>query len=135
MLNEFRRALGASGFRRINNQLLSELLVHAPLNEISVAFMDATDLPANTEDKKNRPATGRRIGRHWERARGGLAKRASSLDTKNTHCGFGLAAIGQRLCSRRWFPGLRRRTSPRAICLNRAYGIAESACSGGRKSW
>jgi hypothetical protein len=53
MLNEFRRALGAGGFRQINHHLLSELLEIAPLNPMTVAFIDATDLPANTAFKKN----------------------------------------------------------------------------------
>jgi hypothetical protein len=53
MLHEFRVALGAIGFRQINNHLLAELLAMAPLNPITVAFIDATDLPANTAFKKN----------------------------------------------------------------------------------
>lgn len=56
MLHEFRCALGASGFRQINNHLLAELLATAPLNSITVAFIDATDLPANTAFKKNERA-------------------------------------------------------------------------------
>lgn len=64
MLNDFRRALGVSGFRQINDHLLWELLNQAPLNATTVAFIDATDLPASTEDKKNKPATGLHCGRH-----------------------------------------------------------------------
>jgi hypothetical protein len=45
--------LGASGFRQINNHLTARLLTMAPLNAITVAFIDATDLPANTTFKKN----------------------------------------------------------------------------------
>ena len=52
MLNDFRRALGVGGFRQINNHLVGELLNQAPLNATAVAFIDATDLPASTEDKK-----------------------------------------------------------------------------------
>ncbi len=59
MLNNFRQALGVSGFRQINRHLLLELLTHAPLNPATVAFIDATDLPASTEDKKtNRELVG-----------------------------------------------------------------------------
>ena len=52
MLNDFRRALGVAGFRQINNHLIWELLKCASLNPTSVAFIDATDLPASAEDKK-----------------------------------------------------------------------------------
>jgi hypothetical protein len=131
MLNDFRRALGAGGFRQINDHLFWELLANAPLNETTVAFIDATDLPASTEDKKNKPEIGPRFGRRWERARAGRAKPASSSDTRNIPCDYGSAVTPPRSCWRRWFPGRRPRTCPKAICLNPAFGIAGNAFTGG----
>jgi Transposase domain (DUF772) len=62
MLSDFRRALGAGGLRQINRYLLLELLASAPLNPITVAFIDATDLPANTAFKKNKRTLDRPSG-------------------------------------------------------------------------
>jgi len=101
MLHDFRRGLGAGGFRQINNHLLWELLNHAPLHQVPVAFIDATDLPASTEDKKNKPEIGPQTVQHWERALSDLVKPGSSLAIKNTRCGFGSAVTLQRSCWRR----------------------------------
>jgi len=100
MLNDFRRALGAAGLRQINNYLLWELLIHAPLNETTVAFIDATDLPASAEDKKNKPGIGRRAEPLWERARAAQAKPGSSSATKSILCGCGSTATLRRSCLR-----------------------------------
>ncbi len=105
MLHEFRVALGAIGFRQINNHLLAELLAMAPLNPITVAFIDATDLPANTAFKKKRMGIGRRGGRPWGRVRAVRVKPASSSATKNIASGFGSVATGRRSCWPRWYRG------------------------------
>lgn len=86
MLNDFRRVVGVAGFRRINDHLIWELLKCAPLNQTSVAFIDATDLPASTEDKKNKPGAGPRFGRHWEHALAAQVKLVFSSATRSTHC-------------------------------------------------
>lgn len=67
MLHEFRRRLGAGGFRRINDRLASEVLQEAPLRDKTVGLIDATDLPANTADKKKTGNPGARSGQIWER--------------------------------------------------------------------
>lgn len=102
MLNDFRRVLGVGGFRQINNCLLWELLSHAPLHQTTVAFIDATDLPASTEDKKNKPAIGLRSGRHWERALADRANPVFSSATKSTRSACGLVVIPRRSCWRPW---------------------------------
>lgn len=108
MLNNFRQALGVSGFRQINNHLLGELLPQSPLNPTTVAFIDATDLPASTEDKKNKPGSGRRGVRLWERALSGRAKPVFSSATKSTRYDCGLAATPRRSCWHPWCAGPRR---------------------------
>lgn len=131
MLSDFRRCLGAAGLRQINDHLLWELLVHAPLNKTAVAFMDATDLPASTEDKKNNPERGPRVEPPWEPVRAGRVRPVSSSATKSIPCGCGSAATRRGSCLHRWSPGRRRPMFPRAICLNPALGIAGSASTGG----
>ena len=46
MLHEFRRQIGVSGLRRINQHLLERLLRRQGVQPHAVALMDATDLPA-----------------------------------------------------------------------------------------
>ena len=46
MLHEFRRQIGASGLRRINQHLLERLVRRQGVQPHAVALMDATDLPA-----------------------------------------------------------------------------------------
>jgi Transposase domain (DUF772) len=135
MLNDFRRALGVAGFRQINNHLIGELLKCAPLNSTSVAFIDATDLPASAEDKKNKPGIGLRSGRHWEHALADRAKLVFSSATRSTRCVCGLVATPRRSCLRHWCAGLHQRMCLKAICLSPVFGIAEGGSTGGRKSW
>lgn len=68
MLHQFRRRLGAGGFRRINDRLASQVLQEAPLRDKTVGLIDATDLPASAADKKKTGALGARGGPIWERA-------------------------------------------------------------------
>lgn len=134
MLSDFRRGLGVSGFRRINDHLLGELLSQSPLNASTVAFIDATDLPASTEDKKNKPETGLHFGRPWERARAVRAKRGFLSATKSTRYDYGLADTLRRSCWPRWSAGPPQRTCLKAICLNPVCGIAAGGLTGARKS-
>jgi hypothetical protein len=46
MLHEFRRSVGVSGLRAINQHLVGRLLRRQGLQPYAVALMDATDLPA-----------------------------------------------------------------------------------------
>ena len=135
MLNDFRRALGVGGFRQINNHLLGEVLTQAPLNATSVAFIDATDLPASAEDKKNKRAIGLRSGRPWERALVGQAKHVFSLVIRSTRSDCGLVVTPRRSCWHPWSAGPRPHTCLKATCLNPASGIAVSDWTGGRRSW
>jgi len=116
MLSDFRRAVGAAGFRQINDHLLGKILLVAPLNERTVAFIDATDLPASTEDKKNKPATGPRAGRRSVLVPSARAKLAFLSVTKSTRCGSGSVGTSHPFFSRPWSPGSRRPTCLRAIC-------------------
>jgi len=52
MLHEFRSAFGVSGFRSVNDVLVTRLLAHMNAKRKSVAVIDSTDLPASTADKK-----------------------------------------------------------------------------------
>lgn len=68
MLHEFRSRLGVSGWRWINDHLVEQLLLVAPLRDKSVGLIDATDLPACTRDKKKMVWLGAHNGRPWELA-------------------------------------------------------------------
>jgi Transposase domain (DUF772) len=67
MLHEFRARLGVSGFRCINDHLVHQFLLVAPLRDKTVGLIDATDLPACSRDKKKTASLGARDGRHWGR--------------------------------------------------------------------
>lgn len=60
MLHEFRQAVGVSGLRSINQQLVGRLLRRQGFQPNAVALMDATDLPAACSGfkKKFRPLHG-----------------------------------------------------------------------------
>ena len=54
LLHDFRQTLGVSGLRRINRHLLMPILAGPNLGAVTVAIIDATDLPAATSAyKKN----------------------------------------------------------------------------------
>ena len=65
MLHEFRRRLGVSGFRCINDHLVHQFLLVAPLRDKTVGLIDATDLPACSRDKKKTASPGARDEQHW----------------------------------------------------------------------
>ena len=54
MLHEFRRQVGVSGLRRINQHLLGRLLHRQGVQPHAVALMDATDLPASCSGFKKK---------------------------------------------------------------------------------
>jgi hypothetical protein len=58
MLCEFRAYAGVAALRRINEQLVRRLLRFLPKEGLTVALIDATDLPASTADKKKTVAGG-----------------------------------------------------------------------------
>lgn len=68
MLHEFRWRLGSGGWRSINDHLLARVLETAPLRDKTVALIDATDLPASTQDKKKTVSLGAPRARPWGRA-------------------------------------------------------------------
>jgi hypothetical protein len=68
MLHEFRRRLGAGGLRAINDHLSGQILQVGPLRDKTVALIDATDLPASTQDKKKMADLGAPRGPRWEPA-------------------------------------------------------------------
>ena len=70
MLHEFRERIGVSGFRRINQHLLNQLLRRKGLQPHAVALMDATDLPAACSGfkKKHRHLYGPRRSLGWSHA-------------------------------------------------------------------
>lgn len=77
MLHEFRRRIGVSGLRRINQHLLERLLRRQGLQPYAVALMDATDLPAACSGFKKKH-------RHVQRGARGIGRthaedRAESL--------------------------------------------------------
>jgi hypothetical protein len=65
MLYEFRQRLGAGGWRAINDHLIDRIVQVAPLRDKTVALIDATDLPASTQDKKKTAALGAPPGPRW----------------------------------------------------------------------
>jgi len=65
MLYECRQRLGVGGFRAINDHLSGQVLKMAALRETSVALIDATDLPANTRDKKKMATYGAPNVQRW----------------------------------------------------------------------
>jgi len=84
MLHEFRSRIGVSGLRAINDQLSGQILQAAPLRDKTVALIDATDLPARTQDKKKRPATGPPPEPRSARGRSSQVTRVFSSGTRNT---------------------------------------------------
>lgn len=68
MLHDFRSRVGVGGLRWINDHLIRQLLLIAPLRDKTVGLIDATDLPARTRDKKKRAESGVLRARPWERA-------------------------------------------------------------------
>jgi hypothetical protein len=68
MLHEFRSRVGVSGLRWINDHLVQQVLLVAPLRDQTVGLIDATDLPARTRDKKKKVEFGLRAEQPWAHA-------------------------------------------------------------------
>jgi len=99
MLHEFREGFGTAGLRRINEHLLEPLLPVAGTEALSVALMDATDLPAACCGfKKNERAVTRRNARPSARARSRAGRAGSSWATRSTRCGCGWPATNAACC-------------------------------------
>ena len=90
MLSEFRRQVGVSGLRRINQHLLGRLLHRQGVQPYAVALMDATDLPASCGGfKKKKSNATRPIVPRWEAARSRPVKAVALWATRSTPSGCG----------------------------------------------
>lgn len=88
-LHEFRSRLTPGVLRGLNGLLLQRLLATWPAGQPGVALIDATDLPAATNEYKKRARPSPRARRHWAGARSRRAARAISSATRSTRCGCG----------------------------------------------
>lgn len=87
MLHEFRRQIGVSGLRRINQHLLERLVRRQGVQPYTVALMDATDLPAACSGfKKKIPALTPPYTPPWAGAHSRPARVAGLSVTRNTPC-------------------------------------------------
>jgi hypothetical protein len=85
MLNQFREAIGVSGLRQINEELLAPLLSKGASQEPSLALIDATDLEAACcGHKKSPPDATRPSEPPWEREPSSAARANSSWATRST---------------------------------------------------
>ena len=96
-LHDFRDALGVSGLRRINDQLLVPLVQGLPADRLSVGLMDATDLPAATSAYKKRlPDAIRRAEPPLAVEPSRPVRVAGLWATRNTPCVCGSASVRAR---------------------------------------
>jgi len=110
MLHEFRRHVGVSGLRAINQHLVERLLRRTGVQPHAVALMDATDLPA---------------------ACSGFKKNSGDYTAAHAALGGRTLKTGQS----RWSVGSRRATWLKAVCCDRVcIGVAATR-AGGRESW
>jgi len=98
MLCEFRAQAGVAKLRRINEQLVQQLLGFLPVGGQTVAVIDATDLPAATADKKKTGAGGRPNGPRSVHARSKPVTHGFSSVIKNMPCVYGCAVMNQLYC-------------------------------------
>ena len=85
MLNQFREAMGVSGLRQINEELLAPLLPKGASQEPSLALIDATDLEAACSGHKKSPPDATRPSEPpWEREPSSAARVNSSWATRST---------------------------------------------------
>lgn len=85
MLNQFREAIGVSGLRQINEELLAPLLPKGASQEPSLALIDATDLEAACSGhKKSPPDATRPSEQPWAREPSSAARVNSSWATRST---------------------------------------------------
>jgi hypothetical protein len=98
MLHEFRQHAGVAGLRAINDYLVKRLLKWIPKDSLSVAIIDATDLPAATADKKKTGVSGRHNAPPWGRARAKRATLNFMSGSKSIRCAFGCGRISPPSC-------------------------------------
>ena len=90
MLHAFRERLGVAGLRRVNEHLLESLLPEAGADSLSLALMDATDLPAACSGfKKNEPGVTRPSVQPSVPAPSRAARVVSSWATRSTRFACG----------------------------------------------
>lgn len=89
MLCEFRAQAGVAALRRINEQLVQQLLGFLPSAGQTVAIIDATDLPAATADKKKTGGDGPPNGPRSGHVRSKPATHGFSSAIKSTPYGYG----------------------------------------------
>jgi hypothetical protein len=89
MLHEFRREVGVSGLRAINQHLVGRLVRRTGVQPQAVALMDATDLPAACSGYKKIPATTPPRTRRWANAPSRRVRAVGLSATGNTPCGCG----------------------------------------------
>ncbi len=132
MLNQFRACMGVSGFRQINQHLLEPLLPKGTAGTVSVALIDATDLPASASGhKKSAPDAIRPSARPLVGARSRLAKAVSSWVTRSTRSGCGFSVMNAGSCWCPWSVGRLRPIREKVACWFQAWSIAGGAGSGG----
>jgi hypothetical protein len=89
-LHEFRARLTPSVLRGLNTLLLRRLLSTWPQEQPGVALIDATDLPAATNEyKKSRIILFRRVRPRSAGAPSRPGSHVTSSATRNTHCAYG----------------------------------------------
>lgn len=101
-LHEFRARLTPAVLRHLNEGLLRSVLADWPADQPGIAVMDATDLPAATNEYKKSPGLPFRPGKQPsadERSR--PASRVGSSGIRNIRCGCGCRSPSRRCC---WCP-------------------------------
>ncbi len=132
MLNQFRACLGVSGLRQINQHLLEGLLPTGTESTVSVALIDATDLPASASGhKKSVPDAIRPGVRPLVRARSRQGRADSFWATRSTRYGCGFSATNAGFCWCPWSVGQPQPTRAKAACWFPACSNAGGAGSGG----
>jgi len=132
MLNQFRACMGVSGFRQINQHLLEPLLPKGTEGTVSVALIDATDLPASASGhKKSAPGAIRLSTRPLVRARSRRAKAVSSWVTRSTRSGCGFSVMNVGSCWCHWSVGRLQPIGEKVACSFPAWSTAGGAGSGG----
>ena len=127
MLCEFRALAGVAALRRINEELMRRLLRFLPATSLTVALIDATDLPAATADNKKKPRTvGPPNGPRWARVRSRPATPGFMSVIKSIRSGCGCAIIRRRFCWCRWSVGPRQPMFQRVIYSRPASGNASN---------
>jgi hypothetical protein len=98
-LHEFRDRLTPGVLRAFNACVLQCLFATWPAGQPGVALIDATDLPAATNEyKKSAARDFRRVRQRWARAPSRPDGLAILSATRNIPCGFGWPIMSQRSC-------------------------------------